>query len=85
MNSQSQVTGKIVRVSRPEPSRIARGTSGSEALSAAQASFPVGAVFVGNVSTNPETLLGFGTWTAAHSGKWIEIGAVDLYIWQRTA
>jgi len=31
--------------------------------------FPVGAIYTATVSTNPGTLLGFGTWTAFGSGK----------------
>jgi hypothetical protein len=47
--------------------------------------WPIGSVFIGNVSTNPNTLLSFGTWTAIQSGIWASIGSVNLYIWQRTA
>lgn len=31
--------------------------------------FPVGSVFIGVVSTNPGTLLGYGTWSAVAAGK----------------
>ena len=31
--------------------------------------FPIGAVFIGVVSTNPGTLLGYGTWSAIAAGK----------------
>lgn len=31
--------------------------------------FPVGAVFIGVVSTNPNTLLGYGTWSAFGTGR----------------
>jgi hypothetical protein len=31
--------------------------------------FPVGSVFIGVVSTNPGTLLGYGTWSAFGAGK----------------
>ena len=31
--------------------------------------FPVGAVFIGVVSTNPNTLLGYGTWSAFGAGR----------------
>jgi hypothetical protein len=31
--------------------------------------FPVGSVFIGVVSTNPGTLLGYGTWSAIAAGK----------------
>jgi hypothetical protein len=35
----------------------------------AQTLFPVGAIYTATVSTNPATLLGFGTWTAFAAGK----------------
>jgi len=34
-----------------------------------KAAWPVGAVFISVVSTNPNTLLGFGTWAAFGAGK----------------
>jgi hypothetical protein len=37
----------------------------------AQALFPVGAIYTATVSTNPGTLLGFGTWTAFGAGRTI--------------
>jgi len=33
------------------------------------AAWPVGAIFISAVSTNPATLLGFGTWSAIGAGK----------------
>lgn len=39
--------------------------------SIAQLLFPVGAIYTATVSTNPATLLGFGTWTAFAAGKTI--------------
>ena len=39
--------------------------------SVAQVLFPVGAIYTATVSTNPATLLGFGTWTAFAAGKTI--------------
>ena len=36
---------------------------------ALQAAYPVGAVFISTLATNPNTLLGFGTWTAFGAGK----------------
>jgi hypothetical protein len=33
------------------------------------AAYPVGAIFLSTVSTNPSTLLGFGTWVAYGSGR----------------
>tara|TARA_R100000951_G_scaffold50822_2_gene42896 strand:+ start:1094 stop:2134 length:1041 start_codon:yes stop_codon:yes gene_type:complete len=35
----------------------------------AQAAYPVGAVFIAVVATNPSSLLGFGTWSAFGAGK----------------
>jgi len=35
----------------------------------AQTLFPVGAIYTATVSTNPATLLGFGTWTAFGAGR----------------
>lgn len=35
----------------------------------ASAAFPVGAVFISVVATNPGTLLGYGTWTALAAGR----------------
>lgn len=40
----------------------------------AQVLFPVGAIYTATVSTNPGTLLGFGTWTAFGAGS-VLIGA----------
>lgn len=36
-----------------------------------QVLFPVGAIYTATVSTNPSTLLGFGTWTAFGAGRTI--------------
>ena len=41
---------------------------GADAPSSSQA-FPVGSVFIAVVSTNPGTLLGYGTWSAFAAGK----------------
>ena len=38
-------------------------------LGAASAAWPIGAVFVSVVSTNPNTLLGYGTWSAIAAGR----------------
>ena len=34
-----------------------------------QALYPVGSIYIATVSTNPATLLGFGTWTAFATGR----------------
>lgn len=47
------------------------------AIAAAKSAlFPVGAIYMGTVSTNPATLLGFGTWTALAAGRML-MGAGD--------
>ena len=40
----------------------------------AQVLFPIGAIYSATVSTNPGTLLGFGTWTAFGAGR-VMVGA----------
>lgn len=48
--------------------------------------FPVGAVFIAIVSTDPASLLGYGAWTSVGSGS-VTIGGVGsatLYFWKRT-
>lgn len=37
--------------------------------SAAQAAWPVGSIYIAVLSTNPSTLLGFGTWAAFAAGR----------------
>jgi hypothetical protein len=34
-----------------------------------QAAYPVGSIYMGTLSTNPNTLFGFGTWVAFGSGR----------------
>ncbi len=42
------------------------------------AAYPVGAIFLGAVATNPATLLGFGTWVAIAAGRvLVGLNAVD--------
>jgi len=43
------------------------------------AAYPVGAIFLSTVSTNPSTLLGFGTWVAYGTGRML-ISADATYI-----
>src|SRR3990167_3473909 len=39
------------------------------AISVMQTIYPVGALYISTLSTNPNTLLGFGTWAAFGAGK----------------
>jgi len=80
MSNQSKTTGKPELVVVPKTRTIRETTDTYYSVA-----MPVGSVFIGNVSTNPGTLFGFGTWTAVNSGIWIIIDSVNLYIWQRTA
>jgi hypothetical protein len=45
------------------------GSAWAEIPAPASQAFPVGAIFVSAVSTNPATLLGYGTWTAFGAGR----------------
>ncbi len=47
----------------------AAASAANAALIAAIQPFPIGAVFLSVVSTNPATLLGYGTWSLIGSGK----------------
>ena len=51
----------------------AQGTATATAVSYAEAgeAFAVGSIFIATVSTNPATLLGYGTWAAWGAGKFI--------------
>ncbi len=49
---------------------IAQATTLQAALMAAKdACWPIGSIFTADVSTNPATLLGFGTWSAFGAGR----------------
>lgn len=52
----------------------AGGTASVTALRVLPYIFPVGAIYTATVSTNPTTLLGFGTWSAFGAGR-VMIGA----------
>jgi hypothetical protein len=45
------------------------GSSWTEIPGAPSQAFPVGSIFISAVSTNPATLLGYGTWTAFGAGR----------------
>lgn len=75
-SNASDLTSGTVPTSRlgsgtPDSSTFLRGdqswaSPGAASLSGA---WPVGAVFIAVVSTNPATLLGFGTWSAFGAGR----------------
>ncbi len=52
----------------PKAHAASHAAGGSDAVSVS-AAWPVGSVFLSVVSTNPGTLLGFGTWSAFGAGK----------------
>lgn len=46
------------------------------------AAYPVGAIFIATVATNPATLLGFGTWAAFAEGRClVGVGTADGLAW----
>jgi len=45
------------------------GSGAAPVWSSTIAAFPVGSVFIAVVSTNPSTLLGYGTWSAFGAGR----------------
>ena len=47
----------------------AQGTKADTALQNVSTAWPIGSVFISVVSTNPATLLGFGTWSAFGAGR----------------
>lgn len=52
--------------------------SGTALVGAIPEAFPVGSVFISVVSTNPATLLGYGTWSSIGSGRvLVGLDAVD--------
>jgi hypothetical protein len=46
-----------------------QGVAGQDGAVDASAAWPVGSIFISAVSTNPSTLLGFGTWSAIGAGR----------------
>jgi len=62
-------------------------TQRADAAAAALTPFPVNSVFMAVVSTNPATLLGYGTWSQMATGTLlvgITITEV-VWVWKRTA
>ena len=52
----------------PKPHKASHQAGGQDVVVLA-AAWPIGAVFISVVSTDPATLLGFGTWSAIAAGK----------------
>ena len=77
----SAAQGDIFYRGASDWARLAAGTSGqflqtqgaganpAWATASGGAAFPVGSVFISVVSTNPATLLGYGTWSAIAAGR----------------
>lgn len=68
------------------PSDIGAATSGHTHPGGSEA-FPVGSVFIAVVSTNPATLLGYGTWAAFAAGRvlvGIDAGDADFDVAEET-
>lgn len=72
-SDQNANTHKIINLSAPS------SNNDSARLVDVRAMWPVGAVFLGAFSTNPNTLLGFGTWST-----WTT-NIPDVYAFRRTA
>ena len=60
----------------PGYATAAQGQKADTALQTVDAAWPVGAVMVTSVETNPEKLLGFGTWE--------QLKSETLFYWERT-
>ena len=52
-----------------DTAKFLRGDGTWQVVPGASPAFPVGAVFIAVVSTNPATLLGYGTWSAFGAGR----------------
>jgi len=72
------------------PGQYLKRTAGGAEWAAAPGgseAFPIGAVFIGVVSTNPGTLLGYGTWSAIAAGRVLigrDAGDVDFDVAEET-
>ena len=62
------VSGKAEKFLQDEDGDVMQVTSGG-VLNALKIAHPVGKIWISEVSTNPNTVLGFGTWTAYGTGK----------------
>jgi hypothetical protein len=73
--SVPKVGQKILVLGSPEGVQYATGVVGSATeLPPLMAAYPVGAIYVSTLATNPATLLGFGTWSTYAAGRTL-IGA----------
>lgn len=62
----------------PTPTTDMQATTKKYVDDAFKAAYPIGALWISTVSTNPNTLLGFGTWAAFGAGKvMVGINAAD--------
>jgi hypothetical protein len=59
------------QTSVPDPERDLDAANKQYVDNAIQAVYPVGALYISTLSTNPATLLGFGTWAAWGAGRMI--------------
>jgi hypothetical protein len=70
----------------PDLHAATHGPAGNDPLSSSVA-FPIGSVFIAVVSTNPATLLGYGTWAAFGAGRvlvGLDAGDVDFDVVEET-